>query len=183
MDAISESVDPQSLICENCSAPVLNTQKFCSQCSFPENGTSDEKRVFRTQVNSRKRFIRDAQEKVKSTKVIMFVLAGLFLVVGIYMGFGSDDFAGMVTNTFLCLVFLILAAWCTHNPFGATLTALIIYCTLLVFNAFVDPSTIVSGIVIKVAIIATLVKGIRSAQQAQQYLKELEKIKAAPLDE
>lgn len=113
----------------------------------------------------------------------MFVLAGIFLIVGLIMGFSSDDFASMVTNIFLSIVFLILAAWCTHNPFGATLTALIIYGTIVVVNVFVDPTTIASGIILKIIIISALVKGIRSAQEAQKHLRELEKLKAAPINE
>ena len=57
----------------------------------------------------------------------MFGLAGIFLIVGLVVGFGADDFEAMVINIFCCLVYLILAAWCSKNPFGATLTALIIY--------------------------------------------------------
>ena len=182
MDVTFENSSPEPSVCENCSASVVSTQKFCSQCSFPANGSDDEKRNFRLHVSSRKRFLSDAQDKIKSSKIIIFGLAGLFFLVGLIMGFGKDDFVSMVTNIFLCIVFLILAAWCTHNPFGATLTALIIYGTLLVVNAFVDPTTILSGIILKVIIITALVKGIRSAQEAQKYFSELEKLKAAPVN-
>lgn len=182
MDVIFEKSSPEPSVCENCSASVVSTQKFCSQCSYPANGSEEEQRNFRLHVSSRKRFLSDAQDKIKSSKIIIFGLAGLFFIVGLIMGFGSDDFVSMVTNIFLCIVFLILAAWCTHNPFGATLTALIIYGTILVVNAFADPTTILSGIILKVIIITALVKGIRSAQEAQKYLSELEKLKAVSVN-
>ena len=43
-------------------------------------------------------------------------------------------------------------------------------------------ATIFSGIILKIFIITALVKGIRSAQEAQKYLSELEKLKAAPVN-
>jgi hypothetical protein len=182
MDANLENTSSETLACENCATPINNDQKFCSQCSFPINGSEDEKRSFRIHVGSRKRFLKDAQGKTKSSQTIMYVLAGLFFVVGLFVGFGADNFEGMVINIFCCLIFLVLAAWCSKNPFGATLTALIIYGTIQVVNAFMDPTTIFSGIILKIIIVSALVKGIRSAQEAQKHLAELEKLKAAPVN-
>jgi cell division protein FtsW (lipid II flippase) len=167
--------------CENCQANHENQQKFCSQCSFPIGGNEDEKRSFRLTVSSRKRLFSDAQDKIKSAKTIIYVLAALFVVFGLIAGFAQDDFSTMVVNIVLSLVFLILAAWSKKNPFGAILTAFIIYITLHVTNAFIDPATIPQGIILKIFFIAAFVKGIRSAQEAQGYLNELEKFKAAPV--
>ena len=50
----------------------------------------------------------------------------------------------------------------------------------MIDNALVEPTSLFSGIVIKIIIIVALVKGIRSAQEAQKYLGELEKLKAVP---
>jgi hypothetical protein len=182
MDVIQEHSSPAISSCENCSATVPDSQKFCSQCSFPVNGTDSEKQSFRLHVSSRKRFLSDAEDKIKSSKYIMFGLAGIFLLVGLFVGFGADDFETMIINIFCCLIYLVLGAWCSKNPFGATLTALIIYATIVVVNAFVEPTSLFSGIVLKVIIITALVKGIRSAQEAQKYLGELEKLKAAPVN-
>ncbi|HKZ36239.1 MAG TPA: hypothetical protein VJ184_01220 [Chryseolinea sp.] len=41
--------------------------------------------------------------------------------------------------------------------------------------------SIASGIIIKIFFVAALVKGIRSARESQEYLKELGKFKAAPV--
>ena len=153
MDVIQEYGSPATSDCENCSATVPNSQKFCSHCSFPANGSDSEKQSFRLHVSSRKRFLSDAQDKIKSSKYIMFGLAGIFLVVGLLVGFGADDFETMVINIFCCIVYLILAAWCSKNPFGATLTALIIYATLVTVNAFVEPTSLFSGIFLKIIVV------------------------------
>ena len=51
---------------------------------------------------------------------------------------------------------------------------------MVIVNAFVEPTSLFSGIILKIIVVAALVKGIRSAQEAEKYLGELEKLKAAP---
>ncbi len=177
----TESEPIESLPCENCSAEVNPNQKFCSQCSFPANGTEDEKRSFRLLVSSRKRFLKDANEKIKSGKTIIYVLAGLYFVFGLFFGLVNDDIATMVVYLVCTIIYLILAAWSSKNPFGAILTALIIYVTIHVLAAIVEPASIFSGIILKIIFISAFVKGIRSAQEAQKYLAELGKLKAVPV--
>lgn len=177
----TENEPVESLVCENCAAEVNAHQKFCSQCSFPANGSEDEKRSFRLLVSSRKRFLKDANEKIKSGKIIIYALAGLYFVFGLFFGFANDDIATMIVYLVCTVIYLILAAWSSNNPFGAILTALIIYVTIHVLSAFVDPATIFSGIILKIVFISAFVKGIRSAQEAQKYLAELEKLKAVPV--
>lgn len=167
--------------CENCNATHDFSKKFCSQCSFPIGGTEDEKRSFRLLISSRKRLLSDANDKIKSAKTAIYVLAGLFFLFGLVAGFANDDFATMIVNLFLCVIFLVLAAWSSNNPFGAILTAFIIYATVHIVNGFIDPATIIQGVIIKALVIVAFVKGIQSAHEAQGYLKELEKLKSVPV--
>ena len=183
MNPFEEYVTPsQNLRCENCSTESPGDKKFCSQCSFPIKGTEDEQQSFRLLVSSRKRLLSDAEDKIKSAKYSIYILAGIFFVFGVLAGLSNDDIPTLVVNLCLCLLYLIFAAWCTKNPFGAILTAFIVYVTILVVNFFVDPSSIFGGIIVKIFVIAAFVKGIRSAQEGQGYLKELEKLKAVPVD-
>lgn len=171
-----------AVTCENCGTVGETTKKFCSKCSFPTGGTEEEKTSFRLLVSSRKRFLEVANDKTKRAKIVIYILAGIFFVFGLVIGFLSDDFETMIVNLFLSVLFLVLAAWSNRNPFGAILTAFIIYLTIQVANVFIDPATLLQGIIIKIVVIAAFVKGIRSANEAQGYLKELEKLKAIPVD-
>ena len=183
MNPFDEPVAPSpNLVCENCSTENPGERKFCSQCSFPIRGSEDEQRSFRLLISSRRRLLSDAQDKIKSAKYTIYILAGIFFVVAGLAGLANDDIPTLVVNLCLCLLYLIFAAWCTKNPFGAILTAFIVYITILVVNFFVDPATIVSGIIIKIFVIAAFIKGIRSAQEGQGYLRELEKLNAVPID-
>lgn len=171
---------PGTVTCENCKSISDATKKFCPQCSFPIGGTEDEKRSFRLTVSSRKRLLEDANDKIKSAKYIIIGLSCFILLQGLFQGFFGDDFATMIVNLCISLLYLILAAWCTKNPFGAILIAFIIYATLILINAFFDPATLFSGIILKVVFIVALVKGMQSAKEARGYLAELEKFKAVP---
>lgn len=179
MDAVNHDT---FTVCEHCNAINGPVNKYCSQCSFPMRGSEEEKASFYLTVSSRKRFLGDAMSKIKSAKNVILGLAALFFIFGLVMGFVMDDFATMIVNIVLCVVYLVLAAWCNQNPFGAILTAFIIYLTLIVANMLIDPATLFHGIIIKVVIIAWLAKGIRSAHEAKGYLRELENLKAVPVD-
>ena len=54
------------------------------------------------------------------------------------------------------MLFLGLFFWAKRNPFGATLTALIVYLTSMVANAAVDPQTMAKGWLIKGIVIVVL---------------------------
>ncbi|HEY4656745.1 MAG TPA: hypothetical protein VIH22_19645 [Cyclobacteriaceae bacterium] len=179
---MTEAYSTSLVDCEHCYASNEYGRKFCSQCSFPIGGTEEEKTSFRLVVSSRKRFLDDAKDKIKSAKTVIYILAGLFFVFGLVIGFVMDDFATMVANLSLTVIYLVLAAWCTRNPFGAILTAFILYVTLQVVNVLIDPATLIQGFVIKFFVIVALVKGIRSAHEAQGYLRELQNLKAVPVD-
>jgi hypothetical protein len=180
MDSLPEPVN--YITCENCSTQNASDKKFCSQCSFPIGGSEEEQRSFRLLVSSRKRLLNDAQDKIKSAKTAIYFLAVIFFIVGLIAGIANDDVPTLVVNFFLCVLYLIFAAWCSRSPFGAILTAFIVYATLQVVNAFLDPTSIASGLIIKVFIVIALIKGIRSAQEGQGYLKDLERLNAVPVD-
>ena len=65
-------------------------------------------------------------------------------------------------NYLLVAIYVGLIFWCSRNPFGACLTGLVIYVTLILINAAVDPATIVQGIIMKAIIIIALANGIKA---------------------
>jgi hypothetical protein len=165
--------------CENCSNPNSSDLKFCPNCSFPVGGTDEEKSQFRMRIVRNKELIKEAKNKIQTAKIIMYVLAGITFLTGLFQGFSHDNFSGLIINCLLSLVYLIMIAWADKNPFAATLSVFILYITINLFNAFFDPSTLFSGIIMKVIVIVGLIKGITSAKEAQDSLNELEKVKAA----
>jgi hypothetical protein len=66
-----------------------------------------------------------------------------------------------------------LAFLSKKKPFAALLTALILYVTVIILGAFVQPTSLFSGIVIKVLVIAYLVKGTKGAYEAEDLKRKL----------
>jgi len=60
---------------------------------------------------------------------------------------------------------LMLACWfwSRQSPLPALMTALGIYVTVLTLSAIADPSTLLSGVILKAIVIAALVAGVRAA--------------------
>jgi len=172
----------ENLVCGNCQNAVSIALKFCSSCSYPVAGTETEKSTFRSDMGIRRRMLKQAEEKVKTAKIIIYVLAGITFITAMVNGFVNDDFVTMIVNLSLSLLYLILAAWSDRNSFGAILTAFLIYITIIVMNFFFEPSSLFGGIWMKAFMIIAFIKGIRSAKEAQDLFAELKKTKGISLD-
>ncbi|MDB5102917.1 MAG: zinc ribbon protein [Fibrobacteres bacterium] len=67
------------------------------------------------------------------------------------------------TNYFLAMVMFVIFFWSKRSPFSAFVTALSIYMGVIVLNAVVDPKTLAQGLILKIAVIAALISGIKAA--------------------
>lgn len=162
--------------CGNCNAEI-STEKFCTRCGFPANGTDEEKTQYKGRVYNTKLSLKEAQEKIDKAKLIIYLLAGLEFIFAMVYGFGKDDIPTMIVELIVCVLYLILAVWANKNPFGAILTCFIVYLTLQVIRIVVEPATIFSGILWKILIIGGFIKGLQSASEAQKLIKEINQYK------
>lgn len=178
METSSVDSSAETLACENCQAVNSATQKFCSQCSFPIGGTKNEQIAFRSNIAIRTRMLKESERHVSICKKLLYFLAGINLLLGLYFGFGADDFPSMISSICVALLFLILTAWADRNPFGAILTAFIVYLTLNVVNTIDNPALLTRGIPSKIICTVLFVGGIRSARQVTLQREALEKLKA-----
>lgn len=108
---------------------------------------------------------------------MLYVLAALNIVLGLIAGFKSDDFPTMISEICVSLLFLILTAWADRNPFGAILTAFIVYVTLNIATAIDNPPLLVRGGFYRIVCIVLFIGGIRSAHQVRMQRAALEKLK------
>ncbi len=110
--------------------------------------------------------IGDVEKQVKNARITLFVLAGLFIIIGIYEGYvadGHDEFFAYI-DWGLAALYIGLGFWSKTRPFTAILIGFILYIALILMNAFLDPMTLVSGILWKIVIISFLVKGLQSTK-------------------
>lgn len=161
--------------CENCKAENAPTVKFCTRCGFPINGTEEEKKIFYGRLKVKQISLEECQDKIRSARNTLYVLAGLMVLGGIAMYFldKAQGLVLLVTYLILAAIFVGLGFWSLKKPFAAIISALVIYLTLQLIGAFADPKSLYQGIIIKVFVIIFLFKGLKSAKDAEALQKEL----------
>jgi hypothetical protein len=106
---------------------------------------------------------------VRNARIALYVVAGLFLL-SIFLLQDLEDTAkkimiGLVI--FMAGVFALLGYWSIKRPFTAILIGLIIFVALQVFNAIADPSSLLQGWYVKIAVPLFLIMGLRNAKEIQ----------------
>lgn len=160
--------------CSNCNRVVSSTEVFCSNCSFPQHGTEEEKEKFERRVSAKKNLLNVVEKEVKKGRNTLIILGVLNAIWGLYYGFVLEDITTCVIQLILAILYLVLSTMVKKQPFGALLSGLILYLTLVLVLAVIEPLTLVSGVLWKVLIVVFLVKGIKSGHEARNIYRELE---------
>ena len=166
--------------CPKCSAPIMEGQAFCESCGEQlKAGVERREAVPRAGGE-----ITDQHRKhIRSARFAIMVVAIITIIVSIVMWYmlqrDIDKASGnplmlinekivafqkvaIASTFFVGLLFIGLFFWAKKNPFGASLTALIIYATSILVQAGMEPETLVKGIIIKIIIILALVRGVQA---------------------
>jgi len=166
----------QSINCQHCSAANNEDSKFCVSCGFPVKGDEADQKRFLSAKKVKEINLEEYDGKIKSAKTTLFVISGFTAVFGTVIAcLGPDEnkILLIVINLIIAGIYLALGFWCKKKPFAAILSGLIIYISLILVNAVDDPKTIYQGIIMKGVIVAYLVKGLKSAKEAETLKKEL----------
>ncbi len=162
--------------CPDCSTTNNRTSKYCVKCGYPIQGDEEEKKKFKSAKTVKTINLEEYNGKIKSAKTTLFVISGFTAVFGTILALVGDDgneVLLIVINLFLAGIYLALGFWCAKKPFAAILSGLIIYVSLIIVNGVAEPKTIAQGIIMKGIIIAYLIKGLKSAKEAEAIKKEL----------
>lgn len=172
-------ITPTGTRCLNCGATVSETDKFCTKCGFPVKGTEEEQGAYRYKIEHRKKLLKDANQKIRRARTTLYIMAGLCFLAGLFFSF-SDNILDGVVYLILALFYLIMVAWSNRQPFAAMPTSLIVFITIQLLSAIVDPVYLFKGIIIKVVIVIAFVRGVQSAKDAQRLNEELSQFNAKP---
>jgi multidrug efflux pump subunit AcrB len=110
---------------------------------------------------------------VRNARVTLYVVAVLMLL-SLFLLPQMADTARKIAIGFvvvLAVVFAVLGYWSTKKPFTAILTGLIVYIGLQVADAIADPSTLLRGWYVKIAVTLFLIMGLRNAKEIQDRRK------------
>lgn len=167
-----EIKDPST--CFYCkSSPLGDEIVYCPSCGFPQRGTEKEQSDFVWKKRALHRQLEEMQLKMDKAGNMLFITAGLFLVsyliAAIQMGLSV-----LIEGGIICGAFVGFGFWARKNPYPAVLTGLIFLGTVLLLYAIINPVTIISGIIWKIAIISALIYGLKAAREAKALREELQ---------
>ncbi|MFH2001044.1 MAG: zinc ribbon domain-containing protein [Planctomycetota bacterium] len=177
--------DPQTngdaeLSCPKCGKPYMEGQSFCDHCGRPLEAKTVRKKIKRV---SSKYARKHAKETMKSLLMVRLVIIGVALLnfIGAFMVYNEISevlgdqpipplgYALISSPVIIGMIYLGLFFWAKGNPFGATLTALIIFITFQMVNFAIEPSTLAQGVYIKGFILAALIGGVYSGLSYRRY--------------
>ena len=173
MESTLSPISADGLSCLHCSSPVGIDEIFCSNCGYPQNGSEEQQSKFYRKIDAKARLLKIVEKEVKKAKTTLVILGVLNAIAGIVYGFISEDVLSLAVSSILAIIYFGLAIWSDKEPFSAILTGLIIYGSLILIQAVLEPISIFSGIIWKILIIALLVKGMKSGLEARRVKSEL----------
>lgn len=156
------------------SGPLSPETRYCPSCGFPQNGPEEEQKRFITHKRIQIGNLESLSENMKKSRNALFGAAALF---GVSYLLGAVQTKGepivLIEGGIVVATFIGLAIFANRNSYAAALSGLIVFCTLIVAYAFVDPITIVSGIIWKIVILSALIYGLKAARDYKRVKAEL----------
>ncbi|MEX1363162.1 MAG: zinc ribbon domain-containing protein [Nannocystaceae bacterium] len=144
------------LRCPQCAQPNPLGSNFCEAC-----GAS------MAEVAAAERLADEAEaevmlERVRKARTALLIVA-VFQVLGtvVMLAIGNVDSMTAGAMGILAAVFFGLAWWAKGNPFAAAVVGLVLFLSVHLADAVIDPSQIYKGIIVKVIVVVILVKSIR----------------------
>jgi hypothetical protein len=152
--------------CPQCRAPMPATERFCESCGLDREAYLAGEAFSGPALASARRWI-----------LAVTILAGIGTLIT-YLQLGdlarqypeieSQRLLLTAPNAVLTLCFFGLWLWAAKQPFAAAVVALVLFVTLQVINAIVDPSTLYSGLIFKALFLVALVSAVNAGLKAQR---------------
>lgn len=172
-------------ICPHCAAntPVGS---FCQSCGKAIESAASAPRVVKgadiaktsagatLQSEQLEKQVRSASGALLAVAILSLLGLGLLWFMLQQMGPQVDwDIATILlaAQAAISVIFFGLWIWSKSSPLPAAIVGLVVYLSLILVNAFMDPATIAQGLIVKIIIIAFLCKGISAGLQHRKLLE------------
>ena len=113
-------------------------------------------------------------KNLKRARIWLYVITGMQVLLGVFeyikYDTASDEFRWMAfgIDAAIGLIFLACALWSYKKPVAAFLAALILYIVITGSFMILDPSSITSGIIIKIFVVIALVRAYKDARDIEK---------------
>ncbi len=151
--------------CSSCKADVPANERYCGACGYD---TYKDDRIA-TELAPK---LARARGWILAVGIIYVVSTGLMLAMADGMYSSEEVTFQLVAAGVLCLVHIGLWWWAKTAPFAAAVVALVLFVTLQLVQAVIDPSTLARGVIIKVFFLVALVQAVMAGVEVQRLLRE-----------
>jgi hypothetical protein len=162
--------------CKCCFEKTNELDQFCTSCGFPLRGTEEQQNNFIYERGYKKMQVNELAGKASRASVTFYIISGLMFLSGIVIFFmhpeNNRSSANLIIYAIISALFLCLGVWSNKKPVAAIICGLTLYVVLILLQAAADFSTLFSGLLIKIFIIAGLVKALVSALEAERIKKQ-----------
>jgi hypothetical protein len=138
--------------CPKCNVPTQADERFCHGC-----GADIEAERYAKLVEPK---MKSARNWILAVGIIYLASAGLLVASGMFPREATTQI--LVVNGALCAIHIGLYLWAKSAPFPAAVVALVLFVTVQVVNAVLDPRSIVSGILVKIGMLLALSAAVRA---------------------
>jgi hypothetical protein len=177
MEEITSVTTPALTLCNACYKHVNEADAFCDNCGYPLKGTEKEQDYFIAVRNAKEIDLDAANKAIKRAGNTLYWIAGATVLMGVIFYFTIHDEASkidlLIVNLILAGIYVGLGAWSRKKPLAAIISGFALYLIVFLLNAITNPTTIASGIIVKILFIGYFIKGIKSAIDAEKIKKEL----------
>ena len=155
------------LSCAQCQHANARTLKFCESCGASlADVAAAERLADESEAEVMLLEVKKAQGAIGLVAILQVIIAVLFLALG------QIETTGMVVMLGIGAVFGGLWVWCKSNPLAASIVALLVFASMHMAEAVVDPSTITNGIILKVIVTVVLVRAISAGLKHREFVRE-----------
>jgi hypothetical protein len=162
--------------CKCCFEKITPTDQFCKNCGFPLQGTDAEQNNFIYLRGYKKIQVNELNNKASRASITFYIISGILFLSGLVVFFinaqNNDSVPVLIVNGTLSVLFLLLGAWSAKKPVAAIICGLALYTVIILLQAITDISSVFQGLLIKILIIAGLVKALASALEAERIKKQ-----------
>lgn len=164
--------------CALCKQEVALSNIYCINCGYPQNGSKEQKDLFKKEREKTKAVLRTAKNKIKGAAAVLGGVGAVTLIFSLAIAGGMENYIEMIAGCGAGLIFITLSIWSGFKPYPALLIGTILYSLLLIFD--IVTTLVSSGFpgfpgLLKILILVVLITGLTGARKAAELEDQLKK--------
>jgi hypothetical protein len=154
------------LTCSQCLHANVRSSKFCESCGASLADVAAAERM--ADESEAEVMLLEVNKARGAIGVVAILQVGIAVV---FFALGKVDTTTLIVMLGIGGVFTGLWMWCKTNPLAASIVGLLVFSSLHLTEAIIDPKTIMSGIAVKIIVVVVLVKAIAAGLKHREFTR------------